>query len=236
MQGLGQLKFTEAGRAFMRRYADPRKVENMGKEHLGKSLRDHYPLTIEDEVIENIFRACQDAVEFYKPIRDAHILPFDERELEKSICFELNMLEIEEKAVSKLAKKIKLVDTALDPQRILPSLAGVGDILDAGIRSVVGDIDRFDSITKHRGYAGLCPRVRKSDKREGSGLAISKMSSSRYKRYLYLTADNARKWDVEMAAFYHTCRQREHTHIQAVCAVANGKLVPRIHCLLKRNR
>ena len=236
MQGLGQLKFTEAGRAFMRRYADPRKVIRIGKEQLAKFFHDRYRLTIEDEVIESIFKTCQDAVELYKPIRDGHMMPFDEKELQKSICFELDMLEIEEKAILKLDKKIQPVDTELDPQRVLPSLAGVGDILAAGIRSVIGDIDRFDSITKHRGYGGLCPRVRKSGNRKSSGLAISKMSSSRYKRYLYLAADNARKWDVEMAAFYHKCRQGGHTHVQAVCAVANGKLIPRIHCLLKRNR
>jgi len=131
---------------------------------LGKFLHGHYRLTIEDEVIESIFRVCQDAVDLYKPIRDAHMIPFDEKELQKSICFELNMLEIEEKAILKLNKKIQSVDTELDPQRVLPSLAGIGDILAAGIRSVIGDIDRFDSITKHRGYGGLCPRVRKSGK------------------------------------------------------------------------
>ena len=62
------------------------------------------------------------------------------------------------------------------------------------------------------------------------------MSSNRYKRYLYLAAENGRQWDVQMAAFYHKCRQAGHTHVQAVCAVANGKLLPRIHRLLKENR
>lgn len=164
------------------------------------------------------------------------MMPFDEKNVQKSICFELDMLEIEEKAVSKLDEKTKSVDTELDPQRLSPSLAGIANILAASIRSVIGDIDRFDSITKHRGYGGLCPRVGKSSNRESSGPTISKMSSSRYKGYLYLATNNTRKWDVEMPAFYQTCRQRGHTHLQAVCAVANGKLVPHIHCLLKRNR
>lgn len=89
---------------------------------LGKFLRGHYRLTIEDEVIESIFRVCQDAVDLYKPIRDAHMIPFDEKELQKSICFELNMLEIEEKAILKLNKKMQSVDTESNPQRVLPSL------------------------------------------------------------------------------------------------------------------
>jgi len=40
---------------------------------------------------------------------------------------------------------------------------------------------------------------------------------------------------VEMVAFYHKCRAGGHTNVRAVCAVANGKLVPSIHCLLKSN-
>lgn len=62
---------------------------------------------------------------------------------------------------------------------------------------------------------------------------MSKMASARYRRYLYLAADNAYKWDVELAAFYHKRRRGGHTHTQAVCAVANAKLLPRIHHLLK---
>jgi len=37
-----------------------------------------------------------------------------------------------------------------------------------------------------------------------------------------------------MAAFYHKRRQAGHTHTQAVCAVANAKLLPRIHHLMKQ--
>lgn len=37
-----------------------------------------------------------------------------------------------------------------------------------------------------------------------------------------------------MAAFYHKRRQAGHSHTQAVCAVANAKLLPRIHHLMKQ--
>lgn len=89
----------------MRNCADPRKVETISKDRPAKSLRNHYGLTIEDEVIESIFRACQDAVELYGPIRNSHMMHFYEKELQKNICFEMNMLKIEKKAVSKLDKE-----------------------------------------------------------------------------------------------------------------------------------
>ena len=62
------------------------------------------------------------------------------------------------------------------------------------------------------------------------------MSSNRYKYYLYLAAENAYKWDVEMADFYHKKRKAGHSHTQAVCAVANAKIIPRIHKLMKMQK
>jgi hypothetical protein len=85
-----------------------------------------------------------------------------------------------------------------------------------------------------RGFVGLYPNVNTTgDPSPTKGARMSKMGSARYRRYLYLAADNAYKWDVELAAFYHKRRRGGHTHTQAVCAVANAKLLPRIHHLLK---
>ena len=103
----------------------------------------------------------------------------------------------------------------------------------AGIRAYIGDISRFNSLTKHRGFAGFYPSVRKTGDNDSAARSISKMSCNRYKRYLYLAAENAYKWDVDCAAFYHKRREQGHTHTQAMCAIANGKLLPRIHHLLK---
>jgi transposase len=236
MQVMGQFKFTQAGRAFLRRYADPRKVVRLSKNRLGEFLRVRYRLKAEDTLVDAIFKTCLDAVELYKEVREADLMPFDEQDLQQAVNRELDTLEAEERIVAKLDQQISLLNKELDPQRVLPSLPGIGDISAAGIRCCIGNIDRFDSITKHRSYGGLCPRVKKTGNSESAGLAISKMSSNRYKRYLYLAAENARKWDVEMASFYHKCRQDGHTHTQAVYAVANGKLLPRIHRLLKENK
>jgi hypothetical protein len=68
-----------------------------------------------------------------------------------------------------------------------------------------------------------------SQSSSSSAMRISKMSCNRYKRSLYLAAQTACRWDLEMAAFYHKKRKAGHTHKQAVCAVANGKLLPGIH-------
>jgi transposase len=224
----------EAGRAFLRAYLDPRTALRLGKKRLGLFLQRRYRLDLEPDTLDKLFRACQDAVELYRPVRDAHAMPFDEQILKDEINWELDQLEREEERRLLLERQIKELDKKLDPTDALISLPGIQHVLAAGIRTCVGDIDRFESLNKHRGFAGFYPSVKRTGDRASEHMPISKMSCNRYKRYLYLAAENAYKWDLEMAAFYHKRRRAGHTHTQAVCAVANAKLLPRIHQLLKR--
>lgn len=223
----------EAGRAFLRAYIDPRTVLRLGKKRLGLFLQKRYRLELEPETLDKIFLECKNAVELYRSVRDANSVPFDERILQDELNWELDQLEREEQRRDLLEHEIKKLNRKLDPTDSLISLPGVQHILAAGIRTCVGDIDRFDTLTKHRGFAGFYPSVRKTGDHASSPMPISKMSCNRYKRYLYLAAENAYKWDLEMAAFYHKRRRAGHTHTQAVCAVVNAKLLPRIHQLMK---
>jgi len=224
----------EAGRAFMRAYIDPRAVLRLGKKRLGLFLRKRYRLELEPDTLDKLFQACSDAVELYQPVRDAHDMPFDERILQDELNWELDQLEREEERRNLLGKQIKKINTKLDPTDSLISLPGIQHILAAGVRTCVGDIDRFESLNKHKGFAGFYPSVKKTGDHASSPMPMSKMSCNRYKRCLYLAAENAYKWDLEMAAFYHKRRRGGHTHTQAVCAVANAKLLPRIHQLMKK--
>jgi transposase len=161
-------------------------------------------------------------------------MPFDPALLQEEMNWELDQREGEEQRLRHLEQQITHLNQQLDPQGVLLSLPGVHHLLAAGIRTCVGTIDRFSTLTQHRGFAGLYPSTRKTGDHASSSTPLCKMSCNRYKRYLYLAAENAYKWDVEMAAFYHKRRQRGHTHTQAVCAVANAQLLPRIHHLLKQ--
>jgi transposase len=233
-QAAGGFLLTEAGRAFLRTYLDPRAVVRLGKKRLTRFLQKRYRLNLDPDLLEAIFQACKEAVQLYKPIRQAGHMPFDEVVLQADMDWELDQLEREEKRILHLENQIKACNQTLDPQDVMLSLPGVQHIIAAGIRACIGDIGRFNSLTKHRGFAGFYPSVRKTGDGESAPMPISKMSCNRYKKYLYLAAENAYKWDVDCAAFYHKRREKGHTHTQAVCAVANGKLLPRIHQLLKK--
>ena len=236
MKAMGSFALTEAGRAFLRTYLDPRKAVKAGEKRLTQFLQKHYRLNLDPQVAQAIFNACTEAVALYQPVRENGLIPFDETLLQEEMNWELDQLEGEEIPLRELNKRIETCNQKLDPHDCMISLPGIQHILAAGIQSCVGDIDRFDSLTKHRGFAGFYPVSKATGDKQAQGTPICKMSSNRYKRYLYLAAENAYKWDLELAAFYHTRRKAGHTHTQAVCAVANGKLLPRIHHMMKQRK
>ncbi len=226
MKAMGSFALTEAGRAFLKTYLDPRKVVKAGQKRLTQFLQKHYRLNLDPQTAQALFNACTEAVAFYQPVRENGLIPFDETLLQKEMNWELEQLEGEETKLRELNKRIQTCNQKLDPHDCMISLPG--------IQSCVGDIDRFGSLTKHRGFAGFYPVSKGTGDKQAQGTKICNMSSNRYKRYLYLAAENAYKWDLELAAFYHTRRETGHTHTQAVCAVANGKLLPRIHHMMKQ--
>ena len=197
-------------------------------------LQKRYRLQLDENILDAIYASCKDATELYEPVRKVGLMPFNEEILQEEMQWEIDQLEREEARILLLERQIKQCNQTLDPQESFLSLPGVQHIIAAGLRTCIGDIDRFNSLTKHRGFGGLYPSVSKTGNDDSARMPISKMSCNRYKRYLYLAAENAYKWDVDCAAFYHKRRSRGHTHKQAVCAVANSKLLPRIHQLLKK--
>lgn len=238
MKAMGDFALKQAGRAFLRAYLDPKKATNLGLTRLTHFLTKRHPKELKKEKAEAIFNACKDAAAFYEPIQALGVMPIDVACLQEEINWEIDTLDREEERLHKLEKQIKKINQKLDPSDSFISLPGIRHILAGGIRSCIGDIDRFSCLTKHRGFAGLYPNIDGTgdDDAAKKGARMSKMASGRYRRYLYLAADNAYKWDVELAAFYHKRRQHGHTHTQAVCAVANAKLLPRIHHMLKQIR
>lgn len=225
---------TQPGRAFLRAYLDPNAVLRLGQKRLATFLQKRARRPLKEETIDTLFQACQQAVQLYQSVRQRQQMPFDLSLAQDDINWELDQLEREEQRVRHLEKQIQACNQQLDPQDVLLSLPGVQHLTAAGIRSCIGDIDRFDNLTQHKGFAGFYPSVRQTGNQASTPMPIAKMSCNRYKRYLYLAAENAYKWDVDCAAFYHRRRQRGHTHQQAVCAVVNAKLLPRIHQLLKK--
>jgi transposase len=230
-KAMGAFMFTEAGHAFLQKYLDPKLVVRIGEKKLTRFLADRHPTALLPHLVEQIMIACQNAKTLYD---DLIQIPFDAESLQEEMTWELDCLALEHKRIKALEKQIAKIYNTLDPHKSLISLPGIADILAASIWTSVGDIERFPSIKKHRGFLGFYSTKHNTGDDTNGGRKISKQGANRYKRALYLAADNAYKWDVELCAFYHNRRQSGHNHTQAVCAVANAKLLPRIHLMLNR--
>ena len=80
------------------------------------------------------------------------------------------------------------------------------------------------------------PRSKQSGEAEAKGMPITKAGPNLVKAALFLNADVARQWDVQLAVIYHKqmVEYGKH-HLKAVCACASH-LASRIYAVLKQQR
>jgi hypothetical protein len=100
----------------------------------------------------------------------------------------------------------------------------------------IQDINRFPTVEKFRLWCGIVPASKQSGYAEAKGLRITQAGPNLVKAALYLNAEVARQWDVQIAAIYHRqmVEYGKH-HSQAVCACASH-LASRIYAVLKQQR
>jgi hypothetical protein len=102
--------------------------------------------------------------------------------------------------------------------------------------SFIGQADRFVNNRHFRGWHGLVPDSRQSGESESKGLSISQAGPDLIKKFGFIGADVARKYDPQIAAIYYDqmVNKGQH-HTQAVCACATH-LLDRILVVLREDR
>lgn len=124
----------------------------------------------------------------------------------------------------------------LYPDCFLDSIQGIGLQSAATYMAFIQHIDRFPTVAKFRLWCGIVPASKQSGYAESKGLRITQAGPNLIKATLYLNAEVARQWDVQIAAIYHKqmVDYGKH-HNQAVCACASH-LASRIYAILKEQR
>jgi transposase len=124
----------------------------------------------------------------------------------------------------------------LFPQRLLESIPGIGADSAAIYLAFIQSIDRFPSCDQFRKWTGIVPASHQSGLAQSKGLSITRSGPNIVKATLFLNAQVARLWDVQLAAIYHTqmVSYGKH-HTQAVCACASH-LASRIYAVLSQQR
>jgi transposase len=233
MEALGDNKFLNAYRAFLRRYADPRTVVRLGKQRLHRFLESRYRGFFDPQRTEKIFLAAFSGACLLKAQNNGRGTFFDPSQIQLEVCLELNLLEAEEEQVEQLEKHIATLSEELDPHGMLQSIPGFGPIVAAGVLGETGSVDRFPNVGSYRGYVSLIPRYRATGQSHNPRQKLRKAGPRLLWKYLFLAAENARRCDLELATFYDRLRQKGRVHDQAVCAVAN-KLASRAYAVMKR--
>lgn len=229
---LGQDKFGKATVEFLKRYADPEKAVKYGRSRLEKFWDKHSNGQADNQRAGKVFEACQNAVELYYPLRKENRLPFDYEAIQEEIREELELMEEIGRRAKRVEKQMIAMYKALQPERILEQLRGVGPVIAANIIAMIGNINRFKNARKFVNYCGLCPRKKQtgnSDKK----MKITKAGQALLKKSLYLAADTARNWDPEFAAYYARRYAKGDHHNYIVVALAR-KMALRVYALLKR--
>jgi len=124
----------------------------------------------------------------------------------------------------------------LHPSRNVETLRGVGQDSGAVYTGFIGLPDRFPNNRRYRNWHGIIPRSAQSGESESKGMRITQAGPNPVKKYGYLNADVARRWDPQIGFIYHDqmVHKGKH-HTQAVCACATH-LLDRVRIILLEDR
>lgn len=153
------------------------------------------------------------------------------------VCREQEWLATLEQQHQSLRKKtVRPLYRHIHPSRNLETLKGVGQDSAAVYASFIGEAERFSSTRVFRGWSGMVPDSAQSEDLEAKGLHITQAGPDLSKKFAYLDAEIARRWDPQIAAIYYDQMiNKGNHHKQAVCACATH-LLDRVLVVLREDK
>ena len=215
--------FSPAACWFRRYWYDPRRVCQVGSAALRQHwLASHGEAQDDGDWIDALLDVAAEVVRLYG--RESRYLDFELLQAEVRRAQELLFLlqdmhrELKIKTVRPLYRRIH-------PSRNLETIRGVGQDGAAVYASFIFDASRFPSTRHFRGWSGMVPRSKQSADCQAKGLPITKAGPKLIKKFAYLDAEVARRYDPQIAAIYYDqmVHKGKH-HNQAVCACATHLL------------
>lgn len=211
---------------------DPWRVTQAGTTQLSSAWQQHTPAKQADATwIAGWVARAQQMVKLFA-VPEAVDFPTFEQTIQRN----LDLLTTCEQAMQSLTSQIQPLFAQLYPDSPLPTIYGIGTESAAIYMAFIGSIERFSSVASFRQWCGIVPASSQSGQTQSKGLHLTKAGIDPIKATLYLNANVARQWDLQLAKLYYTQMVDfgKHHH-QAVCAVASH-LASRIYAVLKQNR
>lgn len=225
--------FSPAARWFRDHFYDPRRIVEAGAAGLRQAWQTAPVYDGDESWIEPLLTLAHEVLALYG--REGDYLDYgalaDEVRREQH-----RLAELEADARFVRLQVTRPRYRQLHPSRNLETIKGVGQDGAAVYVAFAGDPKRFTTNRAFRGWSGLVPCSDQSGEREGKGLRITQAGPDLVKKYAFLEAETARRYDPQIAAIYHDqmVNKGKH-HTQAVCACATH-LLDRIRVVLTEDR
>lgn len=218
-------RMTQTTFKFLAAYANPHQVKRLGAARLGRWFQHHTRKAWGPERAAAVITAAEASIALWG--NDG----LDFEALAADIAAEATIaLEVSEQ-IALFDRRIRDLYTEADPEGIVLSAPGVGEVLAAQILGRVGDPTRFTSLAAARSFSGLVPRRNSSGLTNHAG-GPTKRGDACLRAALFQAADAARKVDPQLAARYQRlmCDAGRH-HNSATCTIAAVLLTRIVSCL-----
>ena len=210
----------------LERYADPRALLRLGRGRLTRLLINQSRGHWREAKAEELLAAARDTLQLWSHGG------LDFGELADDIATEARLIATIDREIEALDERLGALYEETDPDGIVISAPGVGDVLAPMILGRLGDANRFRDLAAIRSYSGLVPGV------DQSGVSDRKQrptkAGDQVLRYaLFLAADQARRVDPTLAARYNRLRADGKHHNSALCTLG-AVLLTRIAACWRR--
>ena len=222
---------TSTLRRFRETWYDPACVVAAGAKEMRRTFED---LSEEEDDLHWVDYLVKLAAEVLQLYGSA---PLDYALLQAEVSREQKQLaSLEEREKTVWQSTVRPLYRQLHPSGHVESLLGVGEQSAAVYTSYIGRAGRFPNNRHFRGWHGLIPDSRQSGDAESKGLHISRAGPDLVKKFGFLNADIARRYDPQIAVIYHDqMMHKGKHHTQAVCTCATH-LLDRVYIILKEDR
>jgi len=226
--------FAPAARFFREYWYDPQQVVQGGVEAIRQQwMASTMDADEGDTWVEPLLSLAHQVLTRYGT--DGHYLDFEQlqAEVQRDQAW---LVWLEQQHHTLRLHTVRPLYRAVHPSRNLETLKGVGQDSAAVYASFIGDPHRFRSTRLFRGWTGMVPESAQSAESEAKGLHVSQAGPDLIKKYAYLDAEIARRYDPQIAAIYYDQMMRKGKHHkQAVCACATH-LLDRVLAVLRSDK
>ena len=184
-------RMTQTTFKFLAAYANPHQVKRLGRARLARWFQHHTRKAWGPERAAAVVAAAEATIALWgNDGLDFEALAAD---IAAEACIALEVSE----QIALLDRRIRDLYTEADPDGIVLSVPGVGEILAGQILGRVGDPHRFTNLASARSFSGLVPRRNSSGLTNHSG-GPTKRGDACLRSALFQAADAARKVDPQI--------------------------------------